>query len=297
MRRLGGLVAALVAAVMLLTGCQASLTTDIEMDRHGRGEVTLTVRLDRDALQTLGLGEADPDGIVQRFLPLLADGDWQPTDASGDVVQNVVRYSTDDEGRVTMSTRKPFDNVAGLDAIIGRPRDLRAIAGDQAAIIFPSITDLPGTSPLINAFTFRLGQGTGDNPGFYFFGRGGVGNLGQKTCTGNRAEGVPKALRDAVTLQYRLKAPGGPGSTNAPETPNGASQWTVHYADCPDMQAESGGGSSSTLANGLVLLALSGLLLLIFVVRGVRRRPPKLKVASPPADDVDSTGGPRGGPA
>ncbi len=290
MRRLGALVAALVGAVMLLTGCQASLTTDIELDRNGRGHVTLTARLDRDALQALGLGEADQAAVVRRFLPLVADGDWEPTDASGDVVENIVRYSTDEEGAVTLSTRKPFDNVAGLDAIIGRPRDLRAIAGDQAAIIFPSLPDLPNTSPLINAFTFRLGEATGDNPGFYFFGRGGVGNLGQKTCTGTRTQGVPKALRDALTLQYRLKAPGGPGSTNAPETPNGVSQWTVHYADCPDLQAESGGGSSSTLANGLVLLALSGLLLVIFVVRAVRRRPPKLQVADPPADDQGSTG-------
>lgn len=290
--RLARLLVAAVAAGLLLTGCGATLTTEIELDRRGRGSVTLELRADPATLQALGLSASDPDAVVARFLPVLADGGWGPTDTGGEVVQNVAAYSVDDDGTVTLSTRTHFDNIAGLDAIVGRPRDLRAIAGDQAGVIFPAITDLPDTAPLINDFTFRLGTGTGDNPGFYFFGRGGVGNLGQETCTGNRAVGIPKTLRDALTLRYRLQAPGGPGSTNAPETPGGVSEWTVRYADCPDLQAESGGGSSSTLANGLVLAALSGLLVLLFTVRALRRRSAArhAQVPAPAADDEEPTG-------
>ncbi|MCB0882938.1 MAG: hypothetical protein KDC33_12085 [Thermoleophilia bacterium] len=285
------LVAALVMAVLALTGCAATLHTDIEMDRTGRGTVTLTLTMDREALQWWGLSADDPGGVATRFLPIVSDGGWEPAEGGESVQQNVFAFSSDGDGGVTLATRKRFDNVKGLDDIIGRPRGLKDIAGAQAVAIYGGLPDLPSTAPLINDFNFRLGTGTGDNPGFYFFGRGGVGNIGQQTCAGNRVQGFGRSLRDALQLHYRLRVPGGPGSTNADETSGGASIWTKRYADCPDLQAESGGGSSSTLYNGLILGALASLLVLIFIVRRVRRgRDRKTQVPVRPADDKGSRG-------
>ena len=53
--------------------------------------------------------------------------------------------------------------------------------------------------------------------------------------------------------RYRFRLPGGPGSTNADETPAGDNLWIARYGDCPPLRASSGGGSSSTLVNGLIL--------------------------------------------
>ncbi len=49
--------------------------------------------------------------------------------------------------------------------------------------------------------------------------------------------------------EFRL--PGGPGTTNADETPVGDNVWVARYGDCPPLQTSSGGGSASTLVNGL----------------------------------------------
>lgn len=283
------LVAALAMAVLALTGCAATLHTDIEMDRTGRGTVTLTLTMDRDALAWWGLSADDPNGIATRFLPVVSDGGWEPATGGESVQQNVFSYSADGDGGVTLRTRKRFDNVKGLDDIIGRPRGLKDIAGAQAIAIYGGLPDLPSTAPLINDFNFRLGSGTGDNPGFYFFGRGGVGNIGQQTCAGNRVQGFGRSLRDALSIQYRLRVPGGPGSTNADQTSGGASIWNKRFADCPDLKAESGGGSSSTLYNGLVLGMLAGLLIIIFIVRRVRRgRDRNAQVRTPEADNEGS---------
>lgn len=283
----------LAAVVLALSGCSASLDTSISMDRTGRGEVTLTLKMDSGSLQALGLGDADANAVAARFMPLLADADWQPGDASGgQVVDNVLSVVPDGSGGMTLQTRKRFDNVAALKEIMNRPRDLRVAAGPTAATVFAGLKDLPATTALINQFTFSLGSGTGDNPGFSFFGRGGVGNIGQETCAGDRVQGFSRSLRDSLELSYELRVPGGPGSTNATETPRGASVWLQRYGDCLSLQASSGGGSSSTLVNGLVLAGLSGLLLIVFIARGVRRRRARkaLKWTPPPADSGGSTG-------
>jgi len=167
-----------------------------------------------------------------------------------------------------------FDNVDQLSRIMDAPRSLRAVAGDGATAdaLFAGLPDLPRTAPLLNEFSFRLGSGTGDNPGFNLFARGGVGDIGQQTCQGDRAQGFSKTLRDALEIEYRFRLPGGPGSTSAPESSGADNLWKLRYEDCPALQAESGGGSSSTLVNGVILGALTAFLVAVFLVRGVKRR-------------------------
>jgi len=268
---LAALVAVLVALVA--SGCASRLQMTVQMDRDGRGTVTLTLRMDPDALQTLGLSADDPDGIAARLEPMLADGSWFPA-GSGDQVRNVFAVSTADDGSVSLSTAKRFDNIEGLRRIVDQRRDLRAVAGAGTGLegLLAGLPDLPGTAPLLNEFSFRLGDGTGDNPGFRLFARGGVGDIGQQTCQAGRATGYSKTLRDALEVEYRFRLPGGPGATNATESSGSDNVWRIRYEDCPALQAESGGGSSSTLVNGVILGALSAFLVVVFLIRGLRRR-------------------------
>ena len=79
-------------------------------------------------------------------------------------------------------------------------------------------------------------------------------------------------MRDSLEITYRFRLPGGPGSTNADETPAGRNLWIARYGDCPPLRASSGGGSSSTLVNGVILAVLTGFLALVFGLRALRRR-------------------------
>ncbi len=286
-RRWVATLAAMALGLLVLSGCTGTLATDIQMDRHGRGDVTLTLNLDQGALQFLGLSASDPTGVANRFLPLLQEGGWEPADGGESVQQNVLSLSGDGAGGLVLRTRKKFDNVAGLTAIMSDKRNLTGIPSTPD--VLSSIPGMPTEAPLINEFTFRLGTGTGDNPGFNFFGRGGVGEIGRPTCAAERIDGFGKTLRDALQLQYRLKVPGGPGSTTATQISNGTGIWLTRFGDCPDLRAESGGGSSSTLVNGLVLGVLAGLLMIVFLGRGIRRRRGTRRPQGPPPPVDDPT--------
>lgn len=169
-----------------------------------------------------------------------------------------------------LETRHPVDSPSQLDALLSLPRPIGGIAPDESTLA--ALPELPAQAPLLNAVDFRLGGGSGDNPGFDLFARGGVGEIGQETCAGDEVVGFGRSLRDALEVAYRFRLPGGPGSTNADETPGGDNVWIARYGDCPPLQASSGGGSSSTLVNGLILAGLAGMLVIIFSLRAIRRR-------------------------
>jgi len=268
---LGAVVALLVA--LLASGCAARMQMTVEMDRDGRGTVTLTLRMDQSSLQTLALSADDPEAVGARLEPLLDDGGWFPA-GGGESVRNTFSVSTSDDGSLTLSSVKRFDNVDQLTRIVDHPRNLRALTGEGLGLesIFLGLPDLPQQTPLLNEFSFTLGDGTGDNPGFNLFARGGIGDIGEQTCQGNRAQGFSRTLRDALEIEYRFRLPGGPGATNATESSASDNVWRIRYEDCPALQAESGGGSSSTLVNGIILGALSAFLIMVFLVRGIRRR-------------------------
>lgn len=265
MRRRVGVVLALLIAVLLCAGCGATLEVEAQIDRDGRGSVTLRLTMDTEAQASLGLSpDADPAEAAARFAPLLVDGGWSGGDGQ-------ISATRDEEtGDLVLETTHLIDSTDQLDAVLSFARPIGEIAPDASTL--SALPGLPKESALLNALDLRLGEGSGDNPGFDLFARGGVGEIGGETCAGSDVVGFARTLRDALEIRYSLKLPGGPGSTNADETPRGVNVWTARYGDCPPLQASSGGGSSSTLVNGLILAGLTGLLLLIFALRIVRRR-------------------------
>lgn len=259
------LVAALAALVLGLVGCRATLDVDVNLDRDGRGAVNLTLALDVAAQEALGLSPSeDPDVAAERFAPLLADGGWSGGDGQ------IAATRDDETGELVLETRHLIESTDELDAVLSYPRRLTGIAPDGATLA--ALTDLPAGAPLLNAFDFRLGEGSGDNPGFDLFARGGVGEIGEETCAGDDIVGFGKQMRDSLEITYRFRLPGGPGSTNADETPAGRNLWIARYGDCPPLRASSGAGSSSTLVNGVILAILTGFLALVFGLRALRRR-------------------------
>lgn len=236
----------------------------VRLDRNAQGSVDLRLRLDRAAQAALGMDPAaDPGAAVRRFSALFPDPGWQGGDGK-------ISATRDGDGMLTLETRHAVDGTKQLDALLSQKRPLAAIAPSPAAA--RALTDLPAESPLLNALDLRLGEATGDNPGFHLFARGGVGDIGDQTCAGGDLTGAGRALRDSLTITYRFSLPGGPGSTNADETPRGDDVWHARYGDCPPLQATSGGGSSSTLVNGLILAGLAGVLVIVFALRALRRR-------------------------
>ncbi len=255
----------LLFAALLATGCQAAFEVDVDLNRDGRGAVGLRLALDTAAQEALGLPtDTDPAEAAQRFTPLLEDAGW----SAGD--EQVAATRDEGTGELVLETSHVVDSPAQLDEVLSLARPLGGIAPDPATLA--ALPDLPAEAPLLNALDFRLGSGSGDNPGFDLFARGGVGDIGQETCAGSDVAGFGRSLRDALQVRYRFRLPGGPGSTNADETPTGDNVWLARYGDCPPLQASSGGGSSSTLVNGLILAGLTGVLLVVFLLRVVRKR-------------------------
>jgi hypothetical protein len=256
---------ALALLVLVAAGCQAAFDVDVDLDREGRGTLTLRLTLDPAAQAALGIpADEDPADTAARFAPLLPDGGWSGGDGQIEVRRD------DGTGTLVLETRHLVDSPSQLDDLLSLPRPIAGIAPDESTLA--ALPDLPAEAPLLNAFDFSLGGGSGDNPGFDLFARGGVGEIGQETCAGDDVVGFGRSLRDALEITYRFGLPGGPGSTNADETPGGDNVWVARYGDCPPLQASSGGGSSSTLVNGLILAGLAGLLVVIFAMRGIRRR-------------------------
>jgi hypothetical protein len=259
------LAAALAALVALSAGCQAAFDINADIDRNGRGTVALRLALDRDAQSALGIStDDDPQVAAAKFAPMLTDGGWSGGDTQ------IAATRDEDTGELVLETSHPVDSVDQLQSLLSLPRPLSQIAPDQSTLA--ALPDLPAESPLLNAVDVRLGEESGDNPGFDLFARGGVGDIGQETCKGNATVGFGRSLRDALKITYRFRLPGGPGDTNADETPAGQNVWQAQYGDCPPLQASSGGGSSSTLVNGLILAVLAGIIMIVFALRGLRRR-------------------------
>jgi hypothetical protein len=256
----------LAAAAVLLAGCQARFATTVELDRKGRGFVELSLAVDRSAQAALGLGDTPaPETVAERFEPMLLEGGWTGGDAGP-----IAARLDDRTGEIVLTSRHEVDSVRQLEAIMRQNRPIAGLAPDDATRA--ALPGLPASAPLLNAWQFRLGQGTGDNPGFELFGRGGVGEIGSPTCQGDDASGFGRTLRDALSISYRFTLPGGPGSTNADDTPGGDDVWRFRYQDCPALHASSGGGGSSTLVNGAILACLSGFILCVFLLRALRRR-------------------------
>ncbi len=260
------LAAALAALVALSAGCQAAFDIDVDVDRDGRGTLGLRLALDQEAQAALGISpDDDPSSVAtERFAPMLTDGGWSGGDSQ------IAAARDEGSGELVFETSHPVDSIDQLQDLLSLPRPISQIAPDESTLA--ALPDLPAQTPLLNAVDVRLGDESGDNPGFNFFARGGVGDIGDETCKGDATVGFGSSLRNALEITYRFRLPGGPGDTNADETPAGENVWRAQYGDCPPLQASSGGGSSSTLVNGLILAVLAGIIVIVFALRGLRRR-------------------------
>ncbi|MGI9540197.1 MAG: hypothetical protein ACR2N6_08615 [Miltoncostaeaceae bacterium] len=257
----------LVVVVILATlaaACGAEVQVDVDVDREGRGEVRLRASLDPQAQEALGLSGASDEEVRARFEPLLVDGGWV-----GDGEERIALIR-DTDGDLVLETSHEFDDLDQLRRVLGEQRPIATLAPDAATL--EAIPDLPQEAPLINEFALRLGEGTGDNPGFNLFGRGGVGQISGATCSGDSVVGFASTLRNSTVITYRVALPGGPGETNADDTPSGTNVWNVRFGDCPALTAEAGGGGSSTLVNGIILGLLVAFLAMVFAIRTIRRR-------------------------
>lgn len=255
---------AIAALALLAAACSADVRVDVEVDREGRGEIRLRVALDAEAQEALGLAGASDEEVRARFGALLVDGGWV-----GDAEERIA-LTREADGEVILETSHEFDDLDQLRRLMREDRPIGVLAPDEATLA--AIPDLPEQAPLINQFSLRLGDGTGDNPGFDLFGRGGVGEISGATCSGDGVVGFASTLRNSTVITYRVALPGGPGETNADDTPSGTNVWNVRFGDCPALTAEAGGGGSSTLLNGIILGFLVLFLVLVFTIRAVRRR-------------------------
>lgn len=255
---------AVLALAALVAACGADVQVDVDIDREGRGEVRLQVSLDPQAQEALGLAGASDDDVRARFGALLVDGGWV-----GDAEERIA-VTRDGDGGLTLESSHEFDDLDQLRRLLNEQRPIAVLAPDEATL--DAIPDLPDQAPLINEFALLLGDGTGDNPGFNLFGRGGVGQISGATCSGDGVVGFSSTLRNSTVITYRVALPGGPGETNADETPSGTNVWTVRFGDCPALTAEAGGGGSSTLVNGVILGLLVAFLAMVFAIRAIRRR-------------------------
>ncbi|MEW6581455.1 MAG: hypothetical protein AB1416_01670 [Actinomycetota bacterium] len=260
-------VVAILLGLLAVGGCTARLTVDAEIDREGVGRVDVTLALDEEAQQALGFTPGrDPVAVARQIAPWLDEPGW----AAPGEVGGPVAVQREESGMLVLSTRHAVGSVAELQALLSARRSLERLPRHD------EVTDLPRGAPLVNALTVKLGERTGDFPGFDLFARGGVGELLQATCSGDRLlrdGGLDALLRRSVELRYRFTLPGGPGETNADEIRGGrTAEWDPLYGDCPAISARSGGGSSSTLINGVILGVASALILLVLGLRGLRGR-------------------------
>lgn len=267
-RRLLALAFAVGLLALLAAGCQARFDVEVNLDRKGTGELTLRLELDRAAQSFLGLEGLDSAGMEERFARFLDDG-W-----SGGEPGRLLAISRDeDAGTLTLASEHQIASADELKRLLSRVRSLeRTVPESIREEVFRGLPDLPRDAPLLNEVNFRLGDRTGDNPGFDLFARGGLGDIGEQTCQVEGLNQSGRSLRDALQIVYSFALPGGPGNTSADETPGARSIWHVRYGDCPRVSASSGGGSSSTLVNGLILAGMAGFLMIVFALRGIRRR-------------------------
>jgi hypothetical protein len=268
-KRLGAAAGILLLPALLLTGCAARLGVDVDLNRDGAGRLGLSLALDPDAQEELGFtADRAPEDVAAGLFPwLVAEPGWV---APGGGEGAHVLVQRDEAGNLALLTRHAIGSVNDLRALLRTKRSLSALRLRDTA------TDLADAVPLINDLNFSLGKGTGDHPGFDLFARGGAGEIRQATCGGNRLldlGGTDARLRRGLQIVYRFRLPGGPGETNADDIRGGnTAEWSLFYGDCPPIRARSGGGSSSTLINGVILGVASALILLVLALRGLRRR-------------------------
>ena len=111
----GRVLAGLLLASVVLTGCRIDVGTDVAFDRTGGGEVAVSVRIDGATLRQLDAAGVDPQLDVA--VGLGADTSWRSQrviDADGGLVLTYRQAFEDGEG-ATALLRELSDDVAAQD--------------------------------------------------------------------------------------------------------------------------------------------------------------------------------------
>jgi hypothetical protein len=261
---LAGVVVA--AAAILLAACSANESMVVHMNPDGSGTLTIQLALDPDAQAQLGFaGGNDPEKAVQQHFPWVVspDSGWsKPT-------------FTHKGDQLVITTSKSFASADDLKALVSEKRSVDAIAGSPDVVT--RIPDLPHDQPLLNDFSLKFTPAKGgDKPSYTLFTQGGVGDVPDATCSGDKlltVGGDAAQLRRNLHFVVTMEMPRQPRDTSGETTPSGAIQWRYNYGDCPRITADTAGSSSGAKTlNGAILAVASGFILVVLGLRALRRR-------------------------
>lgn len=270
------LTAIVVAASSVLSGCAATMTLDATIDRSGRSNLAVELRLDAEAqayLQRPGIsltGTDVPNGddVAAALFPWAnAANGWRAPDNAQAGAAAVAAARAPNGDLILRTTHPDNRSPRALQDVLGTAQatDLLVKPGD-------TVTSLPGRVALLNNVNFTLDL-SGSRPDFSFFGRGGVGTIGAATCAGNAlvsGTAADQALRGGLSFVYRISFPGRPARTTATKVLGNDADWRFRYGDCPRLSAASNLGSSSAFLNGVILAGATFLLLVVLGLRALR---------------------------
>jgi hypothetical protein len=264
--RVGGLLAALVALVAALTGCQVNTRVAVEEDAGGRGTVAVTVTLDAGAVAAVG-GEAALAAQLQDA-DLVAAG-WSVSGPKPGPGSTTV-----------LSASHPFATLAQASALVG---DLAGSGPDasrpfrlslsQHRSFWRTDTTLAGTVDL--------------TCGLSCFGDSGLGG-----ALGSPVGVNPAPLESAAgqqpgqvfTFSVAARLAGSVTATNATSRQGGVLQWTPRLGQTLELSAVTRSWNRSritafAIGGGVLFLALIGLLWVV-IHRWRRRRRRRARHAS-----------------
>ncbi|MGI8684689.1 MAG: hypothetical protein ACR2MO_06315 [Acidimicrobiales bacterium] len=236
-----------VLLVLLLTGCRADLSVEIEGTARGAGHVRATVTLDKEAAAQV------PDLAQQLRVDDLEAAGWTvdgPSPAPGEA------------GGVTLRVTKPFTTPEGaaraIEELSGAGGPFSTLRLTRERGFWKTKTSLTGTVDL----TAGLGA-FGDAALTETLG---APNLGLDPAAVERELGKP--LAEAVHVELIGRLPG-TVTSNAPSSRDGAGAWPVVLGATSAVTSSSEAWNVLTLAFA-GLAAVSGLALLVVLVRRSR---------------------------
>jgi hypothetical protein len=265
-RRLTAL-AAVLLAVVALSGCQVNTSISVHAEAHGQGTVSVKVTLDQSAVQALG----GPSALASQLdvTDLQAAG-WtvsgpSPGPNSSTVISASHAYSTPAEASQLVA------DLAGSGPASSRPFQLRI---SRRSSFWHVYTDLSGTVDLtcgLNCFgdsglKASLGSPTGFNPA-------------PLIAQSHQAPG------QVFSFALNARLPGSVASTNASARDGGVLTWTPQLGQTLVLSATTQTWNSGHV---IAIFVLAGVLVLVLIVLGVimwrsRRRKRRKSDDEPPS--------------
>lgn len=311
MRRRGLIAVAIaaIAAVPLVSGCDARLSQYIDIAPDGGGTLSLDLRLDPAAQQAIDLPRQLREGTFERFLDVRnekwrAPGDsglpfLQRTEPDGTVVLRTVRRlragtSELDDLESALGVQRPLQpilNATGRYWAAPDPRDGKARTttapstgtapgGESQA----GITGLPARVPLQSVLVDEFSPAYKDRGRSYFAtfsigSRGGVGEVLDPPCNGSSRRvdftRADRALQQGLDFSYKWAMPARVSLYSTGGTLSGdgyVASWSMPYGSCVRMEVSSAGAQDGRVLNGIILGAAILFLAFVFALRVLSRR-------------------------